>query len=425
MTSPQSSQMRNPGEIHILDYLIVLFKNSRMIIFVSLGVIVVVYLVLWCLPNKYTASSRLLPPQQNVTLSAQLLNSLGGGGTPGASASNPPGMTSVAAGLLGLKSPSDLYASMMVGNTIYDRIIERFKLRQLFKEKYIEEARKVLGKRAKINVDKKDGMITIAVTDKDRKRAADIANAFGEELDTLLRGLAVQEAKGRLAFLEKERDLANQNLARAENGLRSFSEQNSVVQLDTQTRGVLEYIARLRAEIDAKEVQIQVMRQQATRFNYDVVRMETEVKGLKEKLATTEKQYDTTCASDVCFTTSKAPTLMLEYLRLYREVKFQEGLYQLYTKMVELARLDMVKDFPVVQVVDAAKPPEKRSNARLLPALLAGIASFVTLLFVAFGRESWERVRQNQENSQRLALLDVYISPWKKLIGGWTSKFKR
>ena len=61
-------------------------------------------------------------------------------------------------------------------------------------------------------------------------------------------------------------------------------------------------------------------------------------------------------AGDVCLTTSKVPALGLEYLRLYREVKFQDALYQLYTKMVELARLDMVKDFSVVQVVDQGAP---------------------------------------------------------------------
>ena len=212
-------------------------------------------------------------------------------GAPGAPSG---GMAGMAAGFLGLKSPSDLYAGMMTGNTIFDRIIERFNLRRIYKEKYIETTRKALSKRANISA-QKDGMITIEVTDKDPKRAAEMANAFAEELDKLLQGLAVQEAKGRLAFLEKERLQTSQNLTKAENALRTFSEQNSVIQIDTQTRGVLEYIAQLRAEIDAKEVQIQVMRQQATPYNYDVVRLETELKGLREKLASAEKQYDQTC----------------------------------------------------------------------------------------------------------------------------------
>jgi uncharacterized protein involved in exopolysaccharide biosynthesis len=409
MAELQNNQPDSDDEIHLLDYLIVVVKHSRMIIYASVAAMLLTYLVLLILPNKYTSLARLLPPQQNMTMSAQLLNSLGGGGTPGVPSGG--GMAGMAAGLLGLKSPSDLYASMMTGYTISDRIIERFELRKLYKEKYIESARKTLGNRTNIS-SQKDGIITIEVTDKDPKRAAEMANAFAEELDKLLRALAVQEAKSRLQFLDKERVQTTQNLVKAENDLRTFSEQNSVIQIDTQTRGILEYIARLRAEIDAKEVQIQVMRQQATRYNYDVVRLETEAQGLKSKLKNAESQYDQNCVGDTCLNTSKVPTLGLEYLRLYREVKFQEGLSQLYTKLVEMARLDMVKDFSIVQIVDRALPPEKRSNSRLLPAVLAGIGTCFLMLFVAFGREYWQNAKAREENSQRLSLLRAYLEQW-------------
>ena len=394
MIEPQNNRVQvvQDEETYLLDYLIVLAKHSRMIILTSAAVAVLTYLILVILPNKYIAVARILPPQQKLTMSAQLLNSLGGVGTPGAPLAGPMG-GGMAASLLGLKSPSDLYASMMAGNTISDRIIELFKLRQIYKAKYIEDARKTLWQRVNIRVDKKDGVITIEVTDKDPKRAAEIANSFPEELDKLLQGLTIQEASSRLTFLEKERSQVNQSLAMAENTLRAFSEKNSVLQLDTQTKGVLEYIARLRAEIDAKEVQIQVMRQQATAFNYDMIRLETEIKGLKSKLKTAENQYDQVCISDICLTSSKVPSLGLEYLRLYREVKFQEGLYQFYLKMVELARLDMVKDVATVQLADRALPPEKRSNKRLPLTLTTGIMTFFILSLVCdhtgkFGKTS-------------------------------------
>ena len=134
------------------------------------------------------------------------------------------------------------------------------------------------------------------MTDKDAQRAAEIANAFIEELDKLLQRLAHQEARERQTFLEKERVQAIHNLTKAEETLRTFSEKNSVLQIDTQTRGAIEYIARLRGEIDAKEVQIQVLRQQATPFNYDVVRLETESKGLKEKLRALRPNMETALA---------------------------------------------------------------------------------------------------------------------------------
>jgi tyrosine-protein kinase Etk/Wzc len=406
-----------------LDYLIVLAKHSRMIICTSVAVTVLTYFILFILSNKYTAAARILPPQTKMTLSAQLLNSLGGVGTPGMPLSGPLGGGGMAAYLWGLRSGSDLYAGMMAGNTISDRIIERFKLRKLYKAKYIEDARRVLRSMVKVSVDKKDGMITIEATDIDPKKAAEIANAFPEELDKLLQRLTIQEASGRLTFLEKERSQVNQNLAQAENTLQAFSEKNSVLQIDTQTRGVLEYIARLRAEIDAKEVQCKVMRQQATAYNYDVIRLETELKGLKDKLKTAESQYGQVSVGDVCLPGSKVPALGMEYLRLYREVKFQEGLYQFYTKMVELARLDMVKDVAAVQLVDQAIPPEKRSNKRLVPSLLTGMGTFVFMVILAFMQESWQKAQLNEEETQRLATLEFYLQPFSRSIKLIRSKF--
>lgn len=403
-TSPEN------GRQNFFDYLIILVKNSRKIIFVSAAVTVLTYLVLLILPNKYTATARLLPPQQNLTLSGQILESLGGGGV-----SQKPGGAGggMAASLLGLKTPGDLYVGMMTGDTVYDRIIKRFDLMEVYKAKYIEDARKRLAKSAVITYGKKDSIISIKVTDKSAKKAAEIANAFCEELGKLLQDLSIQEARVRLAFLEKDRLLASQNLFKAEEAVRRFSEQNSVLQIDTQTRGALEYIARLRAEIDSKEVSIQVLRQQATPFNYDMVRLETEINGLKDKLRTAECQYDSSL-TDVCLPTNKTPALALDYIRLYREAKFQESLYQLYIKLVEIARMDMARDITIIQVIDTAKPPQKRSNKRILPSILMGVMTFFFMIAIILGKEYLRNAEKNF--GQQLLALKASLMPWWDML---------
>jgi uncharacterized protein involved in exopolysaccharide biosynthesis len=411
MEEPVNQTSPNEGEVHLLDYLIILAKHSRMIIYASVAVTLLTYLVLFILPSKYTATARLLPPQQNMTLSAQLLNNLGGGGIPGSE----PSAGGIASSLLGLKSPADLYVAMLGSNSVLDRIIARFDLMKVYKEKYPEDARKILIKRANIRGESKNTIISIEVTDKDATRAAEIANAFIEELDKLMRGLAHQEAEERLDFLEKGRVQAIHNLTKAEETLRTFKEKNSVLQIDAQTRGAIEYIARLRGEIDAKEVQIQVLRQQATSFNYDVIRLETEYKGLKEKLSAAETQYGES-VSDVCLPSSKAPAIGLEYLRLFRETKFQESLYLLYVRLVETARMDMARNFSVIQVLDPGIPPKKRSNKRLFPAILAGMITFFMMIFVAFGREYMQNVNNREDEVRRISVLKDYLRPWKDML---------
>jgi tyrosine-protein kinase Etk/Wzc len=413
MDEPVNHSSPNGKEVYLLDYLIIMAKHSRMIILTSAGMTVLTFLILFILPNKYTATARLLPPQQNLTLSAQLLDSLGNRVPAGGSPSG--GIGSMAASLMGFRTPGDMYVAMMTGDTVLDNIIQRFNLMKVYKTKYFEDARKILRKNARVSIGQKDNIIVIEVTSMDPKLAGEIANNFIEELDGLLQKLALHEAKGRLVFLEKERLQASQDLAKAEESVRLFSEQNSVLQLDTQTRGAIEYIARLRAEIDAKEVGIEVLRQQATPANFDLVRMETEVNGLKEKLRAAEAQK-ANCLSGVCLPTDKTPTLGLEYLRLIREAKFHEYLYQLYNRLVEVARMDMARDVSVVQVVDPASPPEKRSNKLLMPSVLAGVITFFIMIIVAFGKEHIHSVNNREEGKQRLSMLKDYLRPWKDTL---------
>jgi capsule polysaccharide export protein KpsE/RkpR len=328
------------------------------------------------------------------------------------------GIGGAAAGLLGFQSSTNQYIGMLRCNSLLDSIIDRFNLIKFYRVKYYEQARKKLNDYVIINMGKLDNIISIEVTAKDAKMAAEMANAFIEELDKLLQRLALEEAKGRQAFLEKERVQAMHNLTKAEESLRTFSEKNSVLQIDAQTKGVIEYIAKLRAEIDAKEVQIQVLRQQATPFNYDVVRLDTEIKGLKDKLRAAESQYEN-CLSDVCLPSSKAPSIGLEYLRLFREVKFQESLYRLYEQLVEIARMDLARNFAVIQVLDPAMPPEMRSNQRLSPAILVGFLTFFIMIFIVLGQEYWQQFMKNEDNEKGVTAIRNYMNVWPKIINFW------
>jgi tyrosine-protein kinase Etk/Wzc len=394
-------------KIYLLDYLIILARHSRMIIYTTLAVALLTYLVLFLLPNKYTAAARILSPQQNLTMVAQVLEGLGG------STINPGGgLGPMASGLLGLKSPGEMYVGMMSGDTISDRIIERFKLREHYGLTHREDVRQKLHQRVQIEAGR-DGLITINVTDTNPQRAQEMANAYVDELDGLLQQMGGQEAKRRLTYLEKKREETLHNLVQDENNLRNFSERTSILQVDAQTRNTLEYIATLRATIDAKDVQVKVLQEQATPFNYDVIKLETEVKGLKEKLHAAEGQeVQNPRTSGAMIASSKIPALGLEYLRLYREVKFQEKLYKLYSKLVEMAHLDEAQGALILHVVDRARVPEKRSNQRLVPAALAGIGTFLFMVFLAFVLEYWQDARRREETANRLKLIDEYLSPW-------------
>lgn len=420
MNDPEEKSASPDDEVYFLDYLIVLAKYSRLIIITSLAVMVLTYLVLFLSPNKYTATARLLPPQQNLTMISQVLQSLGGG----METTKPGGGFGLWGSLLG-KSAAAMYVSILKGNTISDQIVERFKLREYYRKKFLEDARKNLDARVKITPGK-DELITIEVTDESPQLAQEIANAYMDELGILLQNMAYREAEGRLAFLEKKRSETGQKLANSEENLRNFSECSNVLQIDAQTRSILEYIATLKATIDSREVQLKVLQEQATPFNYDLIKLETELKGLREKLHEAEAQESKdpkTC--NAMITTSKMPGVGLEYLRLYREVKFQEQLFSLFNKLVEMARLDEVKGSAVVPVVDRALRPEKRSNKRLDPATLAGLGTFLFMVFLVNLLEYWQTARLEEETAKRLKLMNEYLEPWRQYFLFWKSRINK
>lgn len=396
-------------EVGILNHLIILGKYSRKIVYSSIIVAVLTYAILLLIPVQFTATARVVPPTQNITLSAQLMDGLLGTIMPGRGGA---GLGELASGFLGLKSPAALYVGILTSDTIFDRIIERFDLRKRYNKKYIEQVRKKLASRADIKATR-DGLISINVDDEDRKRAADMANAFVEEMAILLRRVSEDEASTRLAFLEKKLQEASTNLSKAEENLRSFSEKSGVLQIDAQTRGVLQYIATLRAAIDAKEVEMQVLRQHAMPSNYTVMRLEAELNALRDKMREAESRESASPLGEAFIATGKVPALGLEYLRLLREAKFQDAVYQVYLKLVEMTRVDQVREPVVIQVIDHARPPEQKSfPQRLIITVIVFSATLIFMTVFLLFRESWQN-RATPESTQQMRQLWEYLR-WVK-----------
>jgi len=332
--------------------------------------------------------------------------------------------------LLGLKSPGDLYVGILSGTNISDKMIDRFNLRDYysgwlsFTPPKIETIREALGNSVKISADK-DGLISIEVIDENPQLAADMANAFVEELDKMLQQFSIDEAQARLTFLEKEMAQTKLNLTKVENNFRAYNEESNLVSIKDQAKGVIEYLAYLRATIDAKEVQIKVLRQQATPNNYDVIRMETELKGLKEKLGDLEKHEGVkTNSGDVIIATSKIPGFALETQRLMRELKYQESLFELYGKLAELTRMDLVRDNAIVQVVDRATPAEKKSRPkRLTLTLVVATVTLLVMVLGVLGREFWKNSIQSQSAS--LEQIKEYLQLWRQDARNLLSKLKK
>src|SRR5258708_1528996 len=276
---------------------------------------------------------------------------------------------------LGIRNSNDMYVAMLRSRTVADKMVDRFSLMNVYGKKLREDARRRLDDLTEV-VAGKDGVISVSVDDRDPGRAAAMANAYIDELEKLTRILAVTDAGKRRIFFEREVKSANDELAVAEVALKRTMETTGIIQLDNQSKVMLESFASLRAQVVNKEVQVQAMRSFATPENPDLIRAEQELAALNTQVSHIEHGQGGEAMADIAL--EKVPTKGLEYIRRLREVKYRETLFELLAKQYEAARIDEAKDTAIIQSLDVAVPPEKKSCAKrglivLAFTLLAGL----------------------------------------------------
>ncbi|WP_321474146.1 Wzz/FepE/Etk N-terminal domain-containing protein [uncultured Paludibaculum sp.] len=346
------------------DVLLELAAQRWRITGVVLFTAAVCFTVLSLIPSRFTATAVIMPPQQAQSLSSAMMSQFGALTGFGATAQ-----------MMGLKSPSDLYVGILEGRTIADAVIARFQLQQVYGRGTMTETRKVLAKYTAIGA-RKSGLIEVSVEDQDPKRAAALANAYIEELQKQNGRLAVTDASQRRLFFEKELDAQKADLAEAERALKTAQEKSGMIQPAGQAEAIIRAQAQARAELASLEVQTQAMSTFATDENPQIKVLRSEQAAVKEQLRQLEGRAGGASGSAL-ISSGNLPAAGLEYMRRLRDVKYHEALFELIAKQCEAARLDEAKSAPVLQVVDSAVVPDRKSwPPRGLLSVAAGAAAF-------------------------------------------------
>jgi uncharacterized protein involved in exopolysaccharide biosynthesis len=365
-------------ELDYLDLLMVLARRKKTILLATLGAAVLAGIIAFLLPKMYTATTTILPPEERQSTLSSMLGQFGALG--GLSGSD-----------LGIRNSSDLFVSMLKSRTIEDQLIDRFDLRKIYGVKTYQDARKKLEGRSQIAAGD-DGMITVSVSDHSPQRAADLANAYVEALHSLNEHLAIGEAAQRRLFYQQKLDAEKEELSQAELALQQVQEKSGLIQPEAQGKAIIDAVANTRAQVAIQEVRVQAMRTYAAPNNPDLKRAEQELAGLRSELAKLQRNTGEVGNGNLEVPTRKLPEVQLEYLRRMRDVKYHESVYEFLGKQLEAARIDEAKDAVMVQAVDKAVPPEKKSGPRRSLIVLAATAVvFVLSCLWVLISEAWRR----------------------------------
>jgi len=352
-------------------------------------------LACWLIPPYYTATMAFLPPQQSASSASSMLAQLGGLSSIGG----------MAGGALGLKNSADLYVGLLQSQSVQNAMIERFGLMADYRAKRLSAARKALSEHTVIDGKEKDGIVRVSVTDKSAEKAAVLANGYAEQLQKLSGTLAVTEAAQRRLFLEQQLEAAKNNLASAEEALTQTEQATGVIQVEGQAKVLIESAASLRAQVAAKEVQVQSMRTYAAQDNPDLVLAEQELAGLREQLAKVSGDSGKGAVSKAS-EKGQLTNSGLQYTRRLREVKYQETLFEILARQYEAAKMDEAREGALIQIVDRPGTPDYKAGPKrlliMLGFLLAGFVAAVAYIFVA---QAWSVLSRVPEYRVRILSL--------------------
>jgi tyrosine-protein kinase Etk/Wzc len=400
-SSRTQTAVKESEGISLLDILIVLGERKALIFGVTAGFAVLAIIVSLLLPKSYTATVTLLPPQQNSsigsTLASQQLGALSG-------------MAALATAGLGLKNPNDMYVAMLKSRTVEDAMVQQFGLMQQYRSRYPSDARIAFEHQVKIVGNGKDGLLHISVVDRDPKRAATLANGYVDQFRKLSEHLAFTEASQRRLFFEQQLEKAKDDLANAEEAMKRTEQTTGVIEPTGQSRALIEAAVQLRAQIAAKEVQIQGMQTYATGQNAQIVQAQQELESLRAQLARLGGTQESP-ESLLIVPKGKVPEVGLEYVRKLRDVKYYETIFEILARQFEIAKLDEAKEGAVIQVVDPAIPPDRRSSPqRTLIVLGAVVLGFFFGVLLAILRTAWLNLNRDKETSRKLNYLGRLLS---------------
>jgi uncharacterized protein involved in exopolysaccharide biosynthesis len=389
---------KKADEISLLDLLICVAERKLVVAWFTVGFAVLSLVVSFILPRRYTATVSLLPPQQNASMGGALASQLSGIGS----------FAALTGGSFGFRSPNEMYVSMLKSRVVEDAMVQHFGLMEEYGKDYPTDARKAFERRADVNGGGKDGLIHISVEDRDPRRAADLANGYVDQFRNLSEHLAITEASQRRLFFERELAAAKDKLAGAEEALKQTEMSSGVIQLDSQARALIESGAAIRAQIAAREVQIQGMQTYATGENAQLIQAQRELEGLRAQLA---KLGGSSEGDGLIVPKGRVPQAGLEYIRGLREVKYNETIFDILARQFEIAKLDEARQGALIQVVDPAVPPDKRSfPKRTLIVIVAPLAGFLFGVLGAFLLTAFEHLKQESEAAMKLNLLRRALS---------------
>ncbi|MBD3169003.1 MAG: hypothetical protein GF307_05935 [candidate division Zixibacteria bacterium] len=377
--------------VTIWDYFLVLLKWRKVIFFNVIAVGVVVGIISLIIPSWYYSATTVMPPtEESFGLGSAATSMLGGlgafvGGGAGGGLSLP-----------SFGSSSDIYAEILASRTVVERVTRENNLAEAFDyDRVDEELLKTVWDQTSVEV-KPTGMIKIGFEAKDPVLAAQTANSYAAVLNSVNQQLKNIRASNTRRFIGERLDQNRKDLAEAEENLRAFKEKHNALDLTEQIKAQIGTIADLNSKLVMAEIEYGVLLESMSPNNAAARKVKSRIDQIDKQLNEMMEGSDNE-SRNIILPFSDTPQLGLEFVRLTREFEIQETIFELLITQFEQAKIEEQKDTPTLQVLDEAKPPERRSRpVRFKMVLMGMLGSLAFSVIVVLLIEYFSKLKERQ-----------------------------
>jgi capsule polysaccharide export protein KpsE/RkpR len=415
----------------VWDWLWLLWDHRRFLARAVVCGMVISSLIALVLPKSYESTIRLMPPDNESGSGLAMFAAMAGKGGGGM-------LNSLAGDLLGMRNSGVLFIDILRGRTVEDHIVSQFDLRKEYSSKYWVDARKRLATNTEIAEDRKSGVITITVTDRDPHRAAQIAQAYVDELDHVVADVSTSSARRERIFIEDRLKTVKQNLDESSEEFSQFASRNGALDITVQGKAMVEAAARLQGELIAGQSELEGLEQIYTADNVRVRSLRARVGELQQQLDKLSGNGANRAAAPAAMNSDppntgnefpsirELPLLGVRWADLYRQTKIQETVFELLTQQYELTKIEEAKEIPVVKVLDPADVPERRSfPRRTLIVLLSGLFVFLGAAVWVCSEAIWQRTDANDAGKMLVQAVRARVlesGPMNALRARWSNR---
>lgn len=378
-------------DMGILDLALVLAKQRKLVIFITLLAALGAVIYAMLAPFYWKSTATIIPVSDSDAIggfSTNLLDMVGGG-------------------LIKTQKSEQAvdFIAVMKSRTFREKVIEKFDLIPYFKiTKPYEHARelalfKLQNSMMRLVYDQESYIISISAESRSKTMSREIVEYYLQELESY--NLENRMSKGRLKreFLEAQVDSHMADVDSLALALRDFQTQNKSIALDQQTEAMVNMYGETVTRYMQAEIEYELAAQQYAESSPIVQELAAKKALLSSKVKELENSH-TSLTPDYLIQIDKIPDLNMQLGILMVNVEIKKKIIEYLYPQFELAKLEELKDMPSFQVIDAPREAGMRSKPKR--AILVVIISLAAFIFACVLAIIVNALQSNADQVQKI-----------------------